>query len=1279
MSALCYHGADASNQRVGARLNAACAIMFVLAISISTFAQSIRSPLSGFTPPAVAPGSPAGSFALSGFDTINPATRSLNVSLTLRTVQGRGSVSIPLALNLGLQWNIISTPACAQVEPPHGCVAWKFTFAPTSNWWNSGSGISTSYLPGLVKLRLAGDDRYTLIDQTNGYRLGEKNGVTTSAFTATLPDRSEIELRDAPSNGKPDFPSALTGKNRGRIFMSMDGSAASFIPAGDVVDQVALPPGVLDANGWLYTKDGTRMRIESGRPTSIVDRNGNLTTAVYDSYGRTISVTDSNGKATTISYGTGTNCTACDEIQYPGTDGTTHSIIVRHQPLSAPGMLRSGFTVKKHSELFTNPGVSTPNTWGPSTDTDVDPSLPYEVVLPNGRKYTFQYNSHGLVAAITLPTGGKFEYDYIFVVEGTDAPVDGGSYRNFLVKSKVTEKRIFTNAADTTPESTIQFSEPPAIPNSTEVKHVTGSNGAVLQWTRHHLLARSNGPTRTTSAPSWKESREWKTEELDASGSVVRTIEKTWVQREPDSSFNGDTNGGEPVGIDGSRLHDPRVTNEKITWASGNIVSEKTFAYDVYNRVTETKEYDFGTGARGALIRRTPTTFFDDYASLPASPSAAATSHIRTLVSKEEIYDAETGGSLLSKTEYYYDGRTEEPTSQPVDPLSYPSVTGRHSGTEAPSYTRPGNVTKVRLARTGSDFISNSATYDINGGMRSLTDGRGNTTEYAFADNELTTCGSGGGSTYAHVTKVSYPAARPSRTRMSESYCWDYNTGALVGRKDPNGNTETYAYEPSSSGLDRLKSKDFADGGRLEVEYCDNPTDTECKINGIVMPGLSVGTRQKLDGSRWTAAYTVFDGLGRDKESRQLATGPVSNADVVAQRKFDGLGRAYQQSLPFFAGSSIVFSETSFDTLGRSTQVQNLGDNSIVKTTLSPKDVVIEDESRTAGGPQGDKKRIERNALGWVVRVVEDDGGDGASATYYRYDGMGRLKAVCQAGNFDAAGVCTGMGSQSRTFTYDLLGRMLTATNPESGATTYTHDNNGNVETKTVIDQTVITFSYDALNRPIARTYSGVRSAQAVTLCYDGENYSSSGTSGAGTDCVLPATPATNSRVRLTEVRNSVSSTKYVEFDAAGRIKRSQQETTGDAPRDFQYSYNLAGAMDSMSLPSTRLVTYGIDGMGRASSLTWGCWNGNRRKSKTGSGSESNGRPRTVRRKSNESKPRNESNAGNSGCRNGRLMRWTDCCLAMLHAKWNLMFTHVCSRHSAGWMRMVLPQSRSGW
>ena len=83
-------------------------------------------------------------------------------------------------------------------------------------------------------------------------------------------------------------------------------------------------------------------------------------------------------------------------------------------------------------------------------------------------------------------------------------------------------------------------------------------------------------------------------------------------------------------------------------------------------------------------------------------------------------------------------------------------------------------------------------------------------------------------------------------------------------------------------------------------------------------------------------------------------------------------------------------------------------------------------------------RRSMTNGLGQLARV--DEPGDPNTnnsldsppqQTSYTYDALGNLVTVNQ-------------GTQTRSFAYSSLSRLLTATNPESGTIGYTYDPNGN-------------------------------------------------------------------------------------------------------------------------------------------------------------------------------------------------------------------------------------------
>src|SRR5262249_44816635 len=154
-----------------------------------------------------------------------------------------------------------------------------------------------------------------------------------------------------------------------------------------------------------------------------------------------------------------------------------------------------------------------------------------------------------------------------------------------------------------------------------------------------------------------------------------------------------------------------------------------------------------------------------------------------------------------------------------------------------------------------------------------------------------------------------------------------------------------------------------------------------------------------------------------------------------------------------------------------------------------------------------------------LARVDEPDGSGSLGATdnpsqptSYSYDTLSNLITVNQ-------------GSQTRTFTYSSLARLLSATNPESGAISYQYDDGGNLLVKTDARGVSAHYSYDALNRATRRWYNGSSSLTATT------NNSPSLPSGVGASDEVTysydSTSITYGKGRLASVSSSVSSYGY--------------------------------------------------------------------------------------------------------------------------------------------------------
>jgi hypothetical protein len=304
----------------------------------------------GTTPLALQPGAPAGSYALSGFDTINPYNGSLNFNLPLLGLGGRGGAAYTMTLPLEQKWRISTTPTYLYVYedgggPPLPDPEVTYHYFPSPNWW---SGIKPGYGPGVMQGRVAQFDAQVCPDNTM------RASLTLTRLTFTAPDGTEFELRDTQTDGAPAGVGICdqTGLNRGKVFVT-EGSAATFVSDHAILDYIFMPNGGNDLfypSGYLLMRDGTRYRIDDGVVSWLRDRNGNKMTFTYDSFKRMTLAKDSLNREVTVSYST--VCIAYDEISYKGFGGAQRTIRVNYANLQDTGSLRSGFSIQTYGRLF---------------------------------------------------------------------------------------------------------------------------------------------------------------------------------------------------------------------------------------------------------------------------------------------------------------------------------------------------------------------------------------------------------------------------------------------------------------------------------------------------------------------------------------------------------------------------------------------------------------------------------------------------------------------------------------------------------------------------------------------------------------------------------------------------------------------------------------------------------------------------------------------------------------------------------------------------------------
>jgi RHS repeat-associated protein len=581
-----------------------------------------------------------------------------------------------------------------------------------------------------------------------------------------------------------------------------------------------------------------------------------------------------------------------------------------------------------------------------------------------------------------------------------------------------------------------------------------------------------------------------------------------------------------------------------LQYPSSGKQSKTTTLYDPYGQVTEVDQYAYASGAPTVLARKTQIT----YASL-----GTIFDHPGSVV----VTDG--GGLLLSKTTYAYD-ESAYPVQTSSGTTQHVSVSGSR-----------GNATTITSYINGTATLSRHFQYYDTGTLYKAYDLNGAITTYSYP-NATSTCDN------AFPTAFTLPISGLS---TSASITWNCVGAVATNSTDLNGNasstsyTDPYFWRPASV------------------------TDPTSASTTLTYTPTTVESRMLFNSSNSVAEkITTVGGYGQLLYS-QREEGPSSANYDSRQVIYDSLLRAYQSTMPCVttkgAGcASAAKTTTAFDALGRVLKTTD-GGTGYVSYTPSQNDV----KQAIGPAPSGEnlkQKQLEYDALGRLTSVCEltsltGYGNCAQTANYngyfttYVYAATGSTTTVTVTQNAQAAS-----GHQTRVYTYDLLGRLVSELNPENGTVNYTYDSdsagnctgtyNGDLVKLTDAKGNKICYQYDVLHRVTQISYpSGPDSANTPTktFIYDAATYLS--------------TPMGNAKGQLAEAYTGPSGTKatdeFFSYSARGEVTESWQST----PHSGGYyhptaSYWENGALKNLWISQLPSISYGADGEGRTSTVS---------------------------------------------------------------------------------------------
>ena len=1044
-------------------------------------------------------------------ETVNPANGAVDITVGFGAPPSRG-ISLPAAYvyDSNRVYSLMQDPTSNTIEFEQPYSVGQNDSFPVATWSESsyqppnvveGTGGTTVVQPAcnyaldftfrgpdgvshnvpLAVVATALNDQYSGNGSCSAQTLpstAATDGVVTGAFvypSTTLSDVSEWTINYHDSPGPIGSVGEFTITDPAGTTYFFDGGNGAYI-AGGVFEEYAYM--IEDRNGNTITNSGC------GSPSTIM---------YCDTAGRPIELLTANG----VTVG---------GISYSISTGTAGHATVNYEVPQTK--------VQPAPPNSANIGCPTPTDWTvPATNAALTAPIPRELTITvqtsPPTSYTLYFgdynpmdssveNPYGLINQIVYPDGGWVKYTWTLPTAYTQAATFAGQY---LPPSTLAGQEVSYGCS-------YEYATPEVL-----TRQVSNDGSSV---------ARSQTFTYSTNWATGDNAGTWisKSTTVNTTDEITNRTAQTLYTYQPgylavSSSVWGSVAPEVPLEqtiarFDWGNTTAPLDTETKGWFTNTTYVPQLACDFHTLNtgkstgdfyqyssvapsQVSDEKEYDFGqiaspatacagsnpTAPSGVTPIREIVTGYQSFTS-PLSPAGPIFVKPSSVVTKGN-------GARIAETDYSYDLNTLTPvTAVNHDPNFGPAL-----------QTNRGNATSITRQCIGCTSATSTYSYDETGqvatvidpcGYSSCSDMSGSSTHkttYSFTDSPAG--GDSYGNSNAYVTSVI------DALGYSTSYQYNYTSGELTSSTDENKNVTAYCYTVGGcsgsvpDALNRITGVTYPDSGWKIMTYSDGP------------PNPVVQTQKGINASTTMTTENVMDGMGNVVEA-------LTNSDPYGQVEsdtiYDGMGRVFKLSNPYrpSAGSANYIIST-YDSLGRTVTQTQADTTSVlywcyngVASSGQQNNCLANQSSLTNtswidySDEAGNHWQRSYDGLSRLVGVMEPNSSNvPAMETDYLYDALGDMLSSAQHG-------VAGGGTVTRTFSYDSIGRLVGASNPETGLVCYGtmtggacqgagYDANGNLSEKTDARGVVTNYFYDGLNRLMRKAYSNDAS-DSPSSCY---------------------------------------------------------------------------------------------------------------------------------------------------------------------------------------------------